>query len=103
MPRRRQLVVRMSDAELEVLRARAAMTGLAVGAWVGQMAVLAAGDEIAVSVGLPDLLRLHADVVSVERAAAVAGVATGGRVAEMLDRLDAVIDVVVAEMGRVRR
>lgn len=102
LPRRRQIVVRFSDDEMEAVRARAALAGSAVGAWIGHTAVLAAGGGMAAPVGLPDLLRLHADVVLLQRAAAVSGASGVGRVAEMLARLDTVIDAVVAEMGRGR-
>ena len=98
VPRRRQIVVRFSDDEMEAVRARAALAGSAVGAWIGHAAVLAASGGMAPPVGLPDLLRLHADVVLLQRV----GETTDERVAEMLARLDAVIDVVVAEMGRGR-
>lgn len=90
--RRRQVVVRFSEAELEVIRERAALAGLAVGAWIGETVLGVATRGADATVGLLDLLRLHADVV------AVAGVA-GTRhadVAKLLVRLDTAIDAVVA-------
>lgn len=101
-PRQRQIVVRFSDAELVVVRERAALAGLAVGAWVGQtvLGVATWGSEPVV--GLPDLLRLHADAVSVERAARAGG-ARHADVEEILVRLDAAVDAVVAELDRPRR
>lgn len=68
------------------MRERADLAGMAVGAWVGEVAVGAAE-----GVGLVDLLRLHADVV----AAGEAGVAAAD-VARLLKRLDEAVDVVVA-------
>lgn len=105
MPRRRQLVVRFTEEEFAAVRARAELAGLAVGAWIGQTALDAAGDSQRSAVGLPDLLRLHADVLLVaqrlgdgqlEDAGADVDHA-GGRewVAELLERLDGVIDAVV--------
>src|SRR4051794_27816633 len=54
-PRRRQVVVRFSSAELGLVRDRAALAGLAVGAWVGQAAIDAAEGSTSRSIGLPDL------------------------------------------------
>lgn len=99
-PRRRQVVVRFTDAELERVDESAALAGLAVGAWIGATAV-----EVARSggsaVGLPDLLRLHADVLLIERASVEAG---GGQadVLVMLERLDAAVDAVVTDVGQAR-
>ncbi|MBW0108395.1 hypothetical protein I4I84_06545 [Pseudonocardia sp. KRD-182] len=92
----------MSDAELVVVRERAALAGLAVGAWVGQTVLAVAMGGSDAVVGLPDLLRLHADAVSVERAARAGG-ARPEDVMEMLVRLDAAVDAVVAELGRAHR
>ncbi len=95
MPRRRQVVVRFSDAEIDVVRERAALAGMAVGAWIGHLALAGAhGAERQGVVGLPELLRLHADVVLVGRA--VGGDDHGEQVAGLLARLDAAIDVVVS-------
>lgn len=50
---------------------------------------------------MPDLLRLHADVLAVERAAARAGM----RMAELLallPRLDYAVAAMVGEVGRAR-
>lgn len=101
-PRQRQIVVRFSDAELIVVRERAALAGLAMGAWVGQTVLGVATCGSAAAVGLPDLLRLHADAVSVERAARAAGTRHED-VAELLVRLDAAVDAVVAGLDRPRR
>ncbi|MGE0840414.1 MAG: hypothetical protein AB7M36_11125 [Pseudonocardia sp.] len=85
-------MVRFSEAELVLIRERAAVAGLAVGAWIGEtvlgVALRGADDPI----GLLDLVRLHADVVAV---AGVAGIRHED-VAKMLVRLDAAIDAVVA-------
>lgn len=85
-----------------MVRERAALAGLAVGAWVGQtvLGVATCGSDVVV--GLPDLLRLHADAVSVERAARAAG-ARHANVAQILVRLDAAVDAVVAELDRPRQ
>ncbi len=90
--RDRQLVVRFSTAELALVRERADLAGMAVGAWVGEAALGAAE-----GVGLVDLLRLHADVV----AAREVGV-DAEDVARLLGRLDEAVDVVVAAVGRPR-
>lgn len=105
MPRRRQLVVRFTEEEFAAVRARAELAGLAVGAWIGQTALDAAGETQHSAVGLPDLLRLHADVLLVAQrfgdgqlGGTGADVADGGgreRVADLLERLDGVIDAVV--------
>ena len=89
-PRRRQVVVRFSDAELTLVGERADLAGLAVGAWIGAtvLDVARAGGP---SVTLPDLLRLHADVLTVERATTRVGVGRG-EVLALLVRLDTVVD-----------
>lgn len=102
MPRQRQVAVRFSDSELEAIRARAALAELAVAAWIGQVAAAVASGELDGPAGLPDLLRLHADVVVLERVVAATDAQVGDRVVAMLVRLDDAIDAVVAEMGRVR-
>ncbi|TQM11006.1 hypothetical protein FB558_3536 [Pseudonocardia kunmingensis] len=95
--------MRFSDAELVLVQERAALAGLAVGAWIGQTVLdVAQRGDVVVSLGLPDLLRLHADVVLVERAASAGGV-VDAQVGRLLARLDAVVDVVVAELDRARR
>lgn len=88
MPRRRQVVVRFSDAELAVVRGRAASAGLAVGAWIGEWVLDDSQGGSGSVWALPDLLRLHADVVAVERA----GVVDRGRLDELLVRLEAVVE-----------
>lgn len=101
-PRQRQIVVRFSDAELVLVRKHAALAGLAVGAWIGQTVLGAAVGVSDGAVGLPDLLRLHADAVSLDRAARTDG-ASHTEIAEILVRLDAAVDAVVAELDRPRR
>lgn len=96
------MVVRFSDAELALVQERAALAGLTVGAWIGQTVLDVAQRGDVVSLGLPDLLRLHADVVLVERAAS-AGEAVDAQIGRLLARLDAVVDVVLAEFERARR
>lgn len=90
--------MRFSDDELELIQERAALAGLAVRAWVGQ-AVLEVASGGPSSVGLVDLLRLHADVLALERVAD----GRGKEVAVMLVRLDVAVDRLVAEVGRTRR
>ncbi|MHA6631677.1 hypothetical protein ACU61A_40105 [Pseudonocardia sichuanensis] len=94
--------MRFSDAELVLARERAALAGLALGAWIGQTAIGVATHGMQTVVGLPDLLRLHADVVAIERAASIAGVGRDEVVA-LLVRLDAAVDAVVVELDRARR
>ena len=94
--------MRFSAEELDAVRARAALAGFAVGAWIGQAAVDTAGGRGSVAAGLPDLLRLHADVVRTQQMAAASGVEMA-RVEGLLLRLDAVIDVVTSEFERGRR
>lgn len=102
VPRRRHVLVRFSEAELALARERAELAGLAVGAWVGQTVTEVACHGAESLPGLPDLLRLHADVLALERAAGATGV-VHEQVAELLIRLDAAVDAVVAELGRARR
>ncbi|MGH3613639.1 MAG: hypothetical protein ACRDRK_13820 [Pseudonocardia sp.] len=78
------------------------MTGLAVGAWVGHVVLGVATHGSDSAVGLRDLVRLHADVVAIGHLATAAGVSPAD-IAEMLARLDAAIDAVVAELDRARR
>ncbi len=85
-------MVRFSDAELAVVRDRAASAGLAVGAWIGQTVLDDAGRSGSVW-ALPDLLRLHADVVALERA----GIVDRGRLDQLLVRLEAVVETAAAE------
>ena len=110
MPRRRQLVVRFTEEEFAAVRVRAELAGLAVGAWIGQTALVAATGSQHGVVGLPDLLRLHADVLlvaqrlgdgrpeSAERDVDQCAGTDGDRAVELLDRLDGVIDDVVASV-----
>ncbi|MDN5914211.1 MAG: hypothetical protein L0I76_03740 [Pseudonocardia sp.] len=94
--------MRFSAEEFDAVRTRARLAGLAVGAWVGQVAMDAAGRRDSASAGLPDLLRLHADVVLTRQVAAASALETA-RVEALLRRLDAVIDAVTAEFERGRR
>ncbi|QJY47775.1 hypothetical protein [Pseudonocardia broussonetiae] len=93
MPRLKQVVVRFSDAELAVVRERAAAAGLAVGAWIGETVLDTAEPGSGSVWALPDLLRLHADVVAVQRAGAVGD----GRLEALLVRLEAVVEVAAVE------
>jgi len=95
-------VVRFSESELLVVRERAALAGLAVGAWIGQTVLEVAQRGEASSVELPDLLRLHGDAVLVQQAG-MGDVGADEEVRRLLARLDAVVDVVVAEFERGRR
>lgn len=96
VPRRRQVVVRFSDAELAVVRERAASPGLAVGAWIAPMVRDTAQQGSGSVWALPDLLRLRAGVVAVQRAGAV----EDGQWDALLVRLEAVVEVAVAEPRR---
>lgn len=87
-----------------MVRERAALAGLAVGAWIGQTVLNAAVGRGASVAAPPDLLRLHADVVLLGQTAAARGVAVEEHVRVLLVRLDAAVDVVVGELdGRGRR
>ncbi|MGD9990526.1 hypothetical protein [Pseudonocardia sp.] len=93
--------MRFSESELRAVRERAALAGLAVGAWIGETVLnVARRGEVSV-VELPDLLRLHADVVQLQQAA-TGDVGTDQQIRRLLTRLDAVIDVVTAEFERGR-
>lgn len=94
--------MRFSDGELVLVRDRAVMAGLAVGAWIGETVLGVATRGADNPVGLLDLVRLHADVVAIERAARTSGTRPED-VEEMLVRLDAAIDAVVAASDRARR
>lgn len=87
-PRRRQVVVRFTDAEFEQVHELAALAGAAVGAWIGER-VLAASDQ---QVGITELLRLHADVTAIRE---VVGPAEFRRLDALLEHLDAAVDAVV--------
>jgi hypothetical protein len=82
-----------------LVRERATLAGLAVGAWIGQMAIEAAEGSARSSVELPDLLRLHADVALVAHLSD-SGEACSEQVRHLLARLDAAIDLAVAELER---
>jgi hypothetical protein len=74
-----------------LVQARSQLAGLAVGAWIGQLAVDAAAEDTP----LVELLRLHADVV----AAHVAGL-PANEAARLLSRLDRAIDELVSRGRR---
>lgn len=67
-PRRRQVLVRLSDGDLAAIKAGAAREGLAVGAWMRELAVRAANDgagwDLAVSRPevVAQLVRVRVDV-----------------------------------------
>ena len=86
-----------------MVRERAALAGLAVGAWIGQTVLDAAERGWTAAASPSDLLRLHADVVLLGRTAAAAGIAVEEQVHVLLVRLDAAVDVVVSELERGRR
>ncbi len=67
-----------------------------MGAWIGATAVDVARSG-GLAVGLPDLLRLHADALTLERA----GV-DRTEVRALLSRLEAAVDVVVDAVDRAR-
>nr|WP_130289985.1 hypothetical protein [Pseudonocardia sediminis] len=94
--------MRFSTEELDAVRSRARLAGLAVGAWIGQAATNALEAQRNAATGLPDLLRLHSDVVRTQQMALASSVDVA-RVEELLLRLDAVIDAVTAEVERARR
>ncbi|TQM09819.1 hypothetical protein [Pseudonocardia kunmingensis] len=94
-------MVRFSESELLVVRERAALAGLAVGAWIGETVLDVARRGEVSSVELPDLLRLHADAVLVQQTA-TGDVRADEEVRRLLARLDAVVDVVVAQFERGR-
>ena len=74
--------------ELDVVRDRAALAGMALGAWIGQVAVDAAGGRQQGQ--LRDLLRLHADVL------ALVGEGPDEARRALLVRLESAIDELVA-------
>jgi hypothetical protein len=86
-------VVRFSDAELAMVQERAESAGLAVGAWIGQTVLDDAGRGSGSVRVLPDLLRLHADLVAVARSSSV----DHGRLDELLIRLESVVQTAAAE------
>lgn len=90
------MLLRFSEEEYALARARAELTGMAVGAWMGE-AVLDAARGGHRAAGLPDLLRLHADVTL------AAGLLDGGEradaAAELLGRLDHAVDSAVLAAG----
>lgn len=93
--------MRFSDEEWELVAGRAGDAGLAIGAWIGQIAVEGAAGHVG-SVDLPDLIRLHADILRVED---LLGDDESDRpvLRELIDRLDAAVDAVVAEIEGGRR
>jgi len=95
------VVVRFSDAEFVLVRERAGLAGFAVGAWIGQASIETVELGTSRSIGLPDLLRLHADITLVAQLAG--DDVEAEQVALLLGRLDAAVDLVVAELERRRR
>lgn len=94
--RRRQVVVRFSDAEWDLITGCAGDAGSAVGAWIGQLAVDAATGR-AGAVGLPDLLRLHGDVLQLQ-SLFPGDVIERRALQELMARLDAAVDAVITEV-----
>ena len=102
------MVLRFSEDEYRVVEAAANADGLAVGAWLGTIAlrVLAEpGDDmgcadVRVVVGLPELMRLHADVVALS-AQGGADVTVAAR--RLLGRIDRVVDLLVQQADRRHR
>lgn len=95
MPRRRDLHVRLTDEEFELVASAAAADASAVAAWVGSIAVRAASEQ-AVPVAwrevLQQLVRLRLDLASPTNIAAVPD--------SLLER----IDLLIREAGvRARR
>ena len=86
------MVVRFTQAEFDTVRDRAGLAGLSVGAWIG-VSVLASANPAEYVVGLPDLLRLHADVAAMRLGSV--GEGERARLDELLTRLDAAVDIVV--------
>lgn len=98
VPRHRQIVVRLSDQELDAVREAAARDGVALGAWMGELAMHSA-DRAEWSLGMSrrevirQLVRVRLDVSMVERAVAEFDATNGARLLEaVLRRLDALID-----------
>ena len=87
--------MRFSDEEWELVTARASDSGLAIGAWIGQLAVDGATGHVG-SVDLPDLIRLHADVLRVE--SLQPDELDRSVLQDLIDRLDTAVDAVVAEI-----
>lgn len=104
-PRQRQVVLRFADDEYRVVEAAATAEGLAVGAWLGTIAlrVLAepgderGGADVGVVVGLPELMRLHADVVALS---AQGGDDVTVAARRLLGRIDRVVDLLVQQADR---
>lgn len=103
--RHRQVVVRFADDELDAVRSSAARAGLAVGAWLGDLAVRTSGTsewQLAVSRQevVRQLVRVRLDLDLVSRAVAGSGdTSSAGIAAAAVERLDALIDGIVAESG----
>jgi len=97
--------VRFADVELDVVRSSAARAGLAVGAWLGELAVRTAGSsEWQLAVSRQDvarqLVRLRLDLDLISRAVAESGdSAAAGIAATAVERMDALLDGIVAESG----
>src|SRR5436309_2342536 len=85
-PRRRQVVVRLSDDELAAVKASAMEAGLAVGAWLGDVAARStrkSGWELGVSRAevVGQLVRVRLDVALIEKVLCEADGLSGRRLA----------------------
>lgn len=105
VPRRRQVVVRFSEAELRAVRVRAGERQLAVGAWLGELAMSAARGEApevpsSWAVALAAVIRERAEIVQALHVASGVGdsvVVDGLR--ELVGRLDVLSAEVVSRTG----
>ncbi|MCX6462667.1 MAG: hypothetical protein NTW05_03590 [Pseudonocardiales bacterium] len=89
-------MLRLSEEEFALVRDRAESAGMAVGAWVAELALGACRGGVRAG-GVPDLVRLHADVVAAGRLEPDGE--QSARVAELLDRLDDAIDAAITASG----
>jgi hypothetical protein len=105
-PRRRQVVVRLSDDEFEAIRRTAETAGLALGAWVGDAAARSADRsewELGTSRSevVRQLVRVRLDVAFARQVALEAEPGVGEAAARPLDavlaRLDELIDRAVQD------
>ena len=88
--------MRLSDEEWSQVTSRAAEAGLALGAWIGEVVVEASAGH-RVSALLPDLLRLHSDVLRID------DLSPAGELRGLVRRLEVAVDAVVAEIERGRQ
>ena len=104
--RRRQIVVRFSDEELAAVEQAAEASGLAVGAWIGEVASRScARPQWSISMAREDLvrqmLRMRLDLALADRAQReVAGSSVRKLVAAALARLDQIVDGLVGDEPR---